>query len=359
MLLLFTATNYLSDGTVLIQIDHSFFAYTQHDPSMAGGCTDCIGPCKIGLLKYAFFNGEAITSAPGFSALMGRSPKESLYNFSTLSPEAIALGETLDKSDAICQSGINDWGAITSILTATPQEILDVVKVLDLNIPPQTARELEMGVEHAAECVTNWCILAIVRLFYFTKEVGKAQFGKISAGAITVFPEYTECRPDVAINNNLVGSKLAYATDNKDLLSDVPDVLKLYPYSFTSSMPARSRVMRASNTKYGAASVLEPEMNAYYGGCRVREVHTTGVYIEDSCEVSKHWESYGLMVQTPEDLPLCSTGGLCIRNYFNTQWEVISTVSAENPNRTAIAHNSYRIRDGAGDELFFYLFKST
>ncbi|EGZ13604.1 hypothetical protein PHYSODRAFT_303091 [Phytophthora sojae] len=122
MLLLFTTTSYLSDATVLIKLDQSFFEYTQYDLSMAGGCTDCVGPCKIGLLKYAFFNGEAITSAPGFSALMGTSPKESLYDFSNLSAEAIAVGEELDNSDAICQSGINDWGAITSILTATPKK---------------------------------------------------------------------------------------------------------------------------------------------------------------------------------------------------------------------------------------------
>ncbi|KAE9062529.1 hypothetical protein PF010_g29365 [Phytophthora fragariae] len=322
MLGLITTTDYLSDAAVPIKFDHGFFAYTQHDLSMAGGCTDCVGPCKIGLLKYAFFNGQAITSAPGFSALMGRAPKESLYDFSNLSAEAIALGEELDSSDAICQSGINDWGAITSILTAKPKEVLDVVKVLNLNIPPQTMRELELGVERADE----------------------TQFGKISAGAITIFPEYTECRPDVTVEDSTVESKLAFATDGSDLLSDVPDGLKLYPYSFTSSMPARSRVVPASNTKYGASTILEPEMQAYYGGCRVREVNTTGVYIEDACKTSKHWESYGLMVQTSEDLPLCSTGGVCIRNYFNTQWEVISTISAENPNRTAIAHNSYRTR---------------
>ncbi|EGZ13605.1 hypothetical protein PHYSODRAFT_335364 [Phytophthora sojae] len=171
-------------------------------------------------------------------------------------------------------------------------------------------RELELGVEHADECVTSWCILAIVRLFYFTTAVGRAQFGKVT-----------------------IGSKLAFATDGNDLLSDVPDQ---YARTVSRRSSLQNKVRRYHNSGTG--------MHAYYGGCRVREVNTTGVYVESSCEVSKHWESYGLMVQTPEDLPLCSTGSVCIRNYFNTQWEVISTISADNPNRTAIAHNSYRTR---------------
>ncbi|KAE9343636.1 hypothetical protein PR003_g8876 [Phytophthora rubi] len=313
MLGLITTTDYLSDAAVLIKFDHGFFAYTQHDLSMAGGCTDCVGPCKIGLLKYAFFNGQAITSAPGFSALMGRAPKESLYDFSNLSAEAIALGEELDSSDVICRGHHQH---------------------LDSKTQGSLGRRQGAQSEYST---TNDARARAGRR-------ARGRFGKISAGAITIFPEYTECRPDVTVEDSTVESKLAFATDGSDLLSDVPDGLKLYPYSFTSSMPARSRVVPASNTKYGASTILEPEMQAYYGGCRVREVNTTGVYIEDACKTSKHWESYGLMVQTSEDLPLCSTGGVCIRNYFNTQWEVISTISADNPNRTAIAHNSYRTR---------------
>ncbi|EGZ13603.1 hypothetical protein PHYSODRAFT_335362 [Phytophthora sojae] len=326
VLLLFTATDYLADATFLIEVDRSFFLYTQRDLSMAGSCTDC----------------EALTSLPGFSALVGHPPTESLYDFSTLSGEAIALGEELDNSGAICQSGINDWGAITSILTATPQEVLDVIRVLNLNVPPQTVQELELGVEHADECVTNWSILAIVRLFYFPTSLSTREFGKISAGAINVFPEYSECRPEVTVD---VGSKLVHSTDGVDLFATAPDALKLFPYSFTSSMPAQSRVVAASQTKYGATTVLEPQMHAYYGDCRVREVNATGIYIESSCNVSEHWESYGLMVQAPENVPLCSTGGVCIRNYFNTEWELMTNIlSTEKSTSTAIYQNTYRTR---------------
>ncbi|GMF33416.1 unnamed protein product [Phytophthora fragariaefolia] len=221
---------------------------------------------------------------------------------------------------------------------------MNIVSVLNLNIPPQTVRELELGIEHAEECVTKWTILAIVRLFYFPISPGSADFGKLSAGVINVFSEYTECRPYVAIDDTLVGTKLAFSTGGIDLLAAVPDALQLFSYSFKSSLPVHSPVVAASNTKYGATTILEPYMNAYYGGCRVREVNNTGVYIESSCNISKNWESYGLMVQSAENIPLCSVSDVCIRNYFNSQWEVISTISTENHNRTAIYHNSYRNR---------------
>jgi hypothetical protein len=63
LLLLFTATGYMSDATVLIKADSSFLAYTQNDLSMAGGCTGCLGPCKIVLLKYFLFNQAPLTTA--------------------------------------------------------------------------------------------------------------------------------------------------------------------------------------------------------------------------------------------------------------------------------------------------------
>ncbi|KAE9272473.1 hypothetical protein PF008_g30091, partial [Phytophthora fragariae] len=85
-------------------------------------------------------------------------------------------------------------------------------------------------------------------------------------------------------------------------------------------------------------------MYAYYGGCRVGEVNTTGIYIETSCEISTHWLQYGLMVQAPENVPLCSTGGVCVRNYYNTEWELISTVSTASSNRLSVVLNTVRTR---------------
>ncbi|KAE9037283.1 hypothetical protein PR001_g8440 [Phytophthora rubi] len=345
LLLLFAASNYLSpDATFLITSDNSFFAFTEKDLSMAGGCTDCLGSCKIVLLTYALYNKVALTSGPPFTAFTGMPPTESLYNFSSLGPEALALGATLDASDALCQSSVNEWGSAMNVLTGTPQQAMDVITTLNLSIPLQTRRELELGIERAADCVTTWSIMALPRLFLFPISLNSTEFGEIPAVAINIAPDVTECRPDVPTDESLLGSKLALTTNGRDLLADVPEALTLFPYSFNSSMTPVSRVVKAEETKYKADTVLEPLLHAYYGACRVHEVNTTGVYIEDTCEISEHWASYGLMVQSPDDMPLCSTSDVCVHNYYNSQWEWRSEITASEPNRVAMYMNTFRSR---------------
>jgi len=73
-------------------------------------------------------------------------------------------------------------------------------------------------------------------------------------------------------------------------------------------------------------------------------VNATGVYIEDTCEISEHWASYGLMVQSPDDMPLCTTGDVCIHNYYNSQWEWVSEITTAEPNRVAMYMNTFRSR---------------
>ncbi|KAG6956835.1 hypothetical protein JG687_00010354 [Phytophthora cactorum] len=188
-----------------------------------------------------------------------------------------------------------------NVLTGTAQQVMDVITTLNLSISLQTRRELEIGVERA-------------------KHTG---FGEIPAVAINIAPDVTECRPDVPMDYTLLGSKLALDTNGRDLLAVVPEALTLFPYSFNSSMTPVSRRVKASETKYEVNSVLEPLLHAYYGACRVHEVNSTGVFIEITCEISEHWASYGLMVQSPDDMPLCSTSDVCIHNYYNSQWEWI------------------------------------
>ncbi|GMF37539.1 unnamed protein product [Phytophthora lilii] len=343
LLSLFTATNYLSpDATFLITSDNSFFAFTEKDLSMAGGCTDCLGSCKIVLLTYALYNREALTSGPPFTAFTGLPPTESLYNFSSLSAEALALGEALDASDALCQSSVNEWGSAMNVLTGTAQQVIDVITTLNLSIPLQTKRELELGIEYADDCVTTWSIMALPRLFLFPKALNGTEFGEIPAVAINIAPDVTVCRPNVPTDDTLLSSRLALATNGGDLLAVVPEALTLFPYSFKSSMKPVSRVVRATETTYNVDTVLEPLLHAYYGACRVHEVNTTGIFIEDTCEISDHWASYGLMVQSPDDMPLCSTGGVCIHNYYNSQWEWVSEITATN--RVAMYMNTFRSR---------------
>ncbi|KAE9305851.1 hypothetical protein PR003_g21385 [Phytophthora rubi] len=230
LLLLFCGTEYLSGGTVLIKADNSFFAFTENDLSMAGGCTGCLGPCKIVLLKYSLFNGSAFVNSPDFKAFVGLGPTESLYDFSVLSDEALALAEALDASGAICQSGNNEWGSATNVVTGTAQEVMNVIKMLNLSVAPQMMRELELGIEQAEKCVTKWNMIGITRLFQYPTTAGDAKFAKIPAVDLNVFPDYTECRPVVANDDSLVGSKLALATNGVDLLSKIllMGVISLY-----------------------------------------------------------------------------------------------------------------------------------
>ncbi|KAE9267588.1 hypothetical protein PR003_g31727, partial [Phytophthora rubi] len=177
MLLLFTATNYLTDATVLIKPENSFLSFTEQDLSMAGGCTNCTSSCKISLLEFALFKEPALTSTPSFSALVGKPPTESLYDFSPLSVEALALAESLDQDGALCLSGIDDFGAISSLVTGSTEAVFNVIKVLNISISPLIERELELGIQRADECVTNWSMMGITRLFYYPSTLGRAQFG--------------------------------------------------------------------------------------------------------------------------------------------------------------------------------------
>jgi len=339
LLLLFIVTSYLSPGaTFLITADSTFFTFTEHDLSMLGGCINCIGPCKISLLKYAMFNGNALLGARSFAVFAGQGPIESLYAFSSLTPEALALGESLDSGGAICSSGVTAWGSPSNTVTSTPQHVLDVITTMKLSVPPQTLRELELGIERAEECETRWTIIAIPRQFsYTTNSYDSPESGKISAVAVNVFPEYAECRPDVPINGG--GSKLAVYGSYV-----LPAFLALFPYSFESSIPEVARVVPAMNTKYGASTVLQPFMHAYYGGCRVREVSASAIYVEDPCETWEYWEKYGLMIQYPDDIPLCTTTGVCVHNYYNSQWEWITEIVPEKENEPLIFVNTFQNR---------------
>ncbi|ETN21615.1 hypothetical protein PPTG_01757 [Phytophthora nicotianae INRA-310] len=346
LLLLFTLTGYLSDATVFIEADRSIFAFTERDSSMAGGCTGCLGPCKIVMLKYKLLEGVAITSAPPFFTFTSLPPTESLYDFSSLSDEVLAFSEALDANGTLCQSSKNEWGTSPIVVTGSAQELLNIVHMANLNLSPQMVRELELAIERADECVTGWTMMSVVRLFQYPTAEGSSEFGQVPAVDTHIFPDYTECRPVVEIDDSLVGSKLALDTNGQDPLKVVPDQLTLFPYSFTSSLPPIPRSVPAdpSKTKTGATSVVQSYLRAYYGGCRVRAVNTTGIYIEDTCAISKHWVGYGLMVHSPDDIPLCSTGDVCIHNYFNSLWEWEHYVAADRPDRVGMNLNTFRSR---------------
>ncbi|GMF23867.1 unnamed protein product [Phytophthora lilii] len=173
LLLLFTFTGYFSDGTVFIKADSSFFALTANDMSLAGGCTACLGPCKIGLLKYTMFNGNALTIAPTFNAFSAMAQTESLYDFCPLSKEALAFAEALDMNGAVCQSSRSDWGSTYSAVTGTPQQRMDIITTLNLSVAPQMVCELQAAIDKSNECVSTWNMIAIGRLFLYPTKLGE------------------------------------------------------------------------------------------------------------------------------------------------------------------------------------------
>jgi len=339
LLLIFTGTNYLNGATFFIESKDSYFAFNERDLVMTGGCTGCHIPCRRAMYLLSTFNHEALMSKPTFEDLYTLTS----WDYTTLSAEAIALGDALDESGAICTGGVNEWGSPNTVVTTSAQELLDVITVLQLSIAPQMVAELKLGIEQKDECVTQWAIIGLIHLFQFQTVKNSADYSRIPAADFNVFPEYTECRPVVS-NDNIIGSKLILSTNGEDLLAVVPDLLKQFPYGFTSSLLAVSREMEAQNTMYAATTVVQAQFRAYYAGCRVREVNTTGVYIEETCSPVARWETYGLMIQSPDDIPVCSTTNVCIHNYYNSLWEWISELDTSVDGRIAEYINVFRNR---------------
>ncbi|KAE9041714.1 hypothetical protein PR001_g6505 [Phytophthora rubi] len=338
-------TGYFSDATFFIEAKDSYFAYSQLDPVMHGGCTGCVCSCRKVLIQLSAFGSDAILSKPAYEDLQAIATEAVANNdYSRLTPEALTLADQLDSDGAVCSTGTNDWGTPNVVLASTPDGILSVINTLGLSLPPQMRRELEVAVERKNECVSRWNIGILLRLHKFQIVTGSSEYASVPVADINTFPHYTDCRPDIQ-NEGIIGEKLAYATDGEDLLAVVPDILKLFPYEFTgSSLPAISRYIKTKPTIYGDTTVTQPLFRSYYAGCRVRTVNTTGVYVEDTCTLLEHWHSYGLTLQAPDDLPVCSTGDVCVRNQYNSEWEYTNDLSTTDPTRLEQIISVFRSR---------------
>lgn len=240
---------------------------------------------------------------------------------------------------------MDEWGSPLSIITGTAAEVVEIIQLLNLSVTPLELAEAKKGIETASECVTKWAVEGHLRLFMFQAVKNSIDYSSIPAADFNVYPEYADCRP-VVPTKGLTGEKLALATAGEDLVAVVPDILKLFPFSFTSSLPVIAReVATTSATVYNVKSVTQSLFRGYYGGCRVNTVNSTGVYIEDSCTIVKHWANYGLMLQAPDDIPVCTTGSdsICIHNYYNSLWEWV-TGTDETPNRALMKISVFRNR---------------
>ncbi|KAF4320955.1 hypothetical protein BBO99_00005092 [Phytophthora kernoviae] len=333
--IVFGLTSYLAPAKMFIGPDESYFAFSFKDAVMVGGCTGCQIGCLKTILQLSFFENETLMSKPLFENLFTMSE----WNYFGLSSEAIALAEKMESDGTVCIGGVDEWGSPLTTFKGTPQMVVEVVKVLNLSVVPQAFLEATHAVKNA-KCPTDWVLEAHLRLFKFPAAKASTDFSAVSVADFTIFPERTECRPNIS-NNNLVESRLALATGGIDLLVVVPDILKLFPYDFTNNLPHQPRTILASGVPGG---VLQPLLHAYYGGCRVREVNSIGVYIENTCTIDKHWVNYGLMVQAPDNLPVCSTGDVCVHNYYNSLWEFVTEVDSSAEDRLAMALNIFRSR---------------
>jgi hypothetical protein len=296
-------------------------------------------------IQLSAFGTDAILSKPAYEDLQAIAT-DAVANgdYSRLTPEAIALADDLDANGAVCSTGTNDWGTPNVVLASGPDGVLAVINTLKLSLPPQMRRELEVAVEKKDECVSRWDIGILLRLHKFQTAKGSSDYASVPVADINTFPHYTDCRPDIQ-NEGIIGEKLAFSTDGEDLLAVVPDILKLFPYEFTgSSLPIISRYIETKPTIYGMTTVTQPLFRSYYAGCRVRVVNTTGVYVEDTCAMLDHWRSYGLTLQAPDDLPVCSTGDVCVRYQYNSQWEYTNDLSTTDPARLEQIISVFRSR---------------
>ncbi|GMF45866.1 unnamed protein product [Phytophthora fragariaefolia] len=337
----FGLTGYLSDGTFLIEYKDSYFAYSQMDLVMSGGCTPCHTYCKKVLLQMNTFNHEALMSKPTFEDLYTATS----WDYSVLSSDAMALAERLEASGAICSGGVDEWGSPLSIITGTAAEVVEIIETMNLSVTPLEFAEAKKGIETKGECITKWAVEGHLRLFMFQAVKNSIDYSSIPAADFNVYPEYADCRPTVN-NEGIIGEKLALSTTGEDLVAVVPDILKLFPYSFTSSLPVVSRTLATTSpTIYHVKAVNQSLFRGYYGGCRVRTVNTTGVFIEDTCTINRHWQNYGLMLQAPDDIPACTTGSdsICIHNYYNSLWEWV-TGTDSTPGRALMKISVFRNR---------------
>ncbi|RLN54237.1 hypothetical protein BBJ29_007774 [Phytophthora kernoviae] len=264
---------------------------------------------------------------------------------STLTKEALAVADALEENKAICFTGINEWGSPHTIISGEAQEVLNIITTLQMFVAPRMLRELELGVESPENCRTKWTVNSILRRYMFQAISNSIEYSSISAADFSVFPDYTECRPNISVET-LVDSRLALSTNGEDRLAVVPDIAKLFPFDFASSLAVVPNVLPAENTIYDVSHVTQPLFRAYYGGCRVREVNTTGIFVEDSCNNTAHWELYELMIQAPDDLPVCSTDNICVRNFYNSLWEWVTQLDLDHKNRVKVLLNVFRNRFG-------------
>jgi hypothetical protein len=187
LMIVFGVTGYLSDGTFLIEYKDSYFAYSQMDLVMSGGCTPCHTLCKKVMLQLDTFNNEALMSKPSFEDLY----TVTAWDYSVLTAEELALAERLEASGAICSGGVDEWGSPLSIITGTAAEVVEIIEMMDLSVSPLELAEAKKGIETKDECITRWAVEGHLRLFMFQAVKNSIDYSSIPAADFNVYPWIT------------------------------------------------------------------------------------------------------------------------------------------------------------------------
>ncbi|KAF4144330.1 hypothetical protein GN958_ATG01934 [Phytophthora infestans] len=247
-------TGYFTSATFFIDAKHSYFAYSQLDPIMRGGCHTCLSSCRKVLIQLGAFGSDAIISMPVYeNSQVVANLDAAAGDYSKLTSEEITLADKLDHDGAVCSvaiGAVNDWGTPNVAIGSTAEGILSVVNTLNLALAPQMKRALEVAVEQKEKCESRWNLGVVLRLHRFQTSKNSADYSSISVADFNTYPDYADCRPDIP-NQGIVGLKLAYATNGEDLLAVVPDRLE-FPYEIeSSSLPTVSRYIKTVPTIHG------------------------------------------------------------------------------------------------------------
>ncbi|GMF34681.1 unnamed protein product [Phytophthora fragariaefolia] len=327
---------YLQSPYVFRAASESYLGYEKLNSDVTYDCPTCGVTCKRSVLQLAQFKQDPMMGKPAFGTL--RTDTFDGYN-DTLSASAEALIEELDSSNAVCGDGYTDWKDSLIFISASPNLIVKAVQVLGLPVSNDMVAEVTAAV--AGTCTSRWTIEARLKTFMFQPIPHINEFSSILAADLTIFPESLDCRQKIANYDSSTILTRAFVSEGLDQTRNAPTTLRLFPYNFPCVINKDQRAVAPVSDAQSTDVVIQPMLRGYYGGCFVHLVNTSGIYIDENCEISTLWIDYGLMLQAPDDIPLCSTEGICVHNYYNSQWEWVST---ENGANIKMSYNTIRSR---------------
>ncbi|KAL3667973.1 hypothetical protein V7S43_006850 [Phytophthora oleae] len=326
---------YLQSPYVFRAASESYLGYEKLNPDVTFNCPNCGVSCKRSVLQLAQFKQDPMMGKPAYGGL--RTDTFEDYN-ETLSAAALALIDELDGANAVCGDGTSDWDDSLTFISADPKLIVKAVSVLGLPVSNDMVAEVTAAV--TGSCNSRWTIEARLKTFMFQPIPHINEFSSILAADLTIFPESLACRKVAVYDTDTVLTR-AFVSEGLDQTRNAPTTLRLFPYNFPCVINTVERTVAPVSDAESTDVVIQPMLRGYYGGCFVHLVNTSGIYIDENCEISSLWIDYGLMLQAPDDIPLCSTEGICVHNYYNSQWEWAST---EDGVTIVMSHNTIRSR---------------